>query len=112
MEKDYLKSIGKNELAENITHVSQEKGDGLGYDILSFFSDGRKKYIEVKTTSNQVTSSYNISRNELSFLKENPDQSFIYRLSIQDESEPVLEITLGRDFLNQKELIPISYQVK
>lgn len=112
MEKNYLQSIDKRELAEKVTHVSQEKGDGLGYDILSFFNDGRKKYIEVKTTSSKIKNSYNISRNELSFLKENPDQSFIYRLSIQDEFEPTLEIILARDFITQKELIPTSYQVK
>jgi hypothetical protein len=112
MEKDYLQSIGKYTLASSVNHVSVEQGDGLGYDILSFFSDGRKKYIEVKTTSQSITSSYNISRNELSFLKENPEQSFIYRLSIKDESEPLLEIIVAQDFLIQKELVPISYQVK
>lgn len=46
-----LWEAGARHLAERIDHVSATKGDGLGYDILSFESDGRERFIEVKTTA-------------------------------------------------------------
>lgn len=42
---------GARHLANRIEHVSVTKGDGLGYDIVSFESDGRERFIEVKTTA-------------------------------------------------------------
>jgi hypothetical protein len=42
---------GVRSLAERIEHVSATKGDGLGYDIVSFEADGRERFIEVKTTA-------------------------------------------------------------
>lgn len=41
---------GKRSLANRIEHVAQTKGDGLGYDILSFEESGQERLIEVKTT--------------------------------------------------------------
>ncbi|MBS3999253.1 MAG: DUF3883 domain-containing protein [Desulfobulbaceae bacterium] len=49
-EKEFLETHGKKTLAEKVEHVAKNKGDGLGYDILSFDLDGEPKYIEVKTT--------------------------------------------------------------
>jgi hypothetical protein len=46
-----LWEAGARHLAERIEHVSATKGDGLGYDILSFENDGRERFIEVKTTA-------------------------------------------------------------
>ena len=34
-----------------LEHVSQSRGDGLGYDVVSFEADGRERFIEVKTTT-------------------------------------------------------------
>ena len=42
---------GARQLADRIEHVSVTKGDGLGYDIVSFELDGRERFIEVKTTA-------------------------------------------------------------
>ena len=46
-----LWTAGARQLAERIEHVAATKGDGLGYDILSFDADGRERFIEVKTTA-------------------------------------------------------------
>lgn len=46
-----LWEAGARDLAERIEHVSATKGDGLGYDIVSFDLDGRERFIEVKTTA-------------------------------------------------------------
>lgn len=42
---------GHRDLADRIEHVSRTRGDGLGYDILSFEASGRERLIEVKTTA-------------------------------------------------------------
>ena len=36
-----LAQMGKQRLADQVEHVSVSRGDGLGYDVLSFESDGR-----------------------------------------------------------------------
>lgn len=51
-ERWYLGSQGRADLAEKVEWVSDTRGDGLGYDILSFDpATGAEIYIEVKTTN-------------------------------------------------------------
>lgn len=42
IEKKYLTSINREDLSQKVEHRSKNQGDGLGYDILSFFEDGRE----------------------------------------------------------------------
>lgn len=49
-EKQRLNSLGRNDLAEKVKHLSMI-GDGYGFDILSYEANGTKKYIEVKGSS-------------------------------------------------------------
>ncbi len=53
LEAEYrrLWQAGRKPLAERIEHVSETLGDGLGYDVMSFDTDGRERFIEVKTTA-------------------------------------------------------------
>ncbi|NTV41514.1 MAG: DUF3883 domain-containing protein [Candidatus Moranbacteria bacterium] len=106
IEKNYLKEIGKVGLAEKVRHVAKEDGDGLGYDILSFFPDGREKYIEVKSTKNSPDSQFIISRNELSFIQDNSENAFIYRVQITDNDEPKLLVKNSREVFEEMEIIP------
>lgn len=71
---------GAKHLSDRIEHISQSKGDGLGFDILSFDADGRERYIEVKTTSYDSQTPFFISPNELEFSQENSTQFHLYRL--------------------------------
>lgn len=87
IERDFLESVNRKDLADKIRHVSLETGDGLGYDILSFWENGKEKYIEVKSTTVNINLPFNISRNELNFLKEHKEDAFIYRILIT-EKEP------------------------
>ncbi len=50
--------------------VSQEDGDGAGYDIASYTADGRPRLIEVKTTNGWERTPFHISRNELAVADE------------------------------------------
>jgi hypothetical protein len=109
LEKDFLESIGRKDLSDKIRHVSVEDGDGLGYDILSFFGDGKEKYIEVKSTTSSIETPYLISRNELSFLREHLDDSFVCRVVVSDEG-PRYEMRSAR-IVVASELIPTQYLV-
>ena len=60
-----LWEAGNRQLAGRIEHVSRTKGDGLGYDILSFEADGRERLIEVKTTRFGAMTPFFASRREV-----------------------------------------------
>lgn len=115
IEKEYLNSINKEDLAIKVRHVSKDEGDGHGYDILSFFPDGQEKYIEVKSSENTNSTTFKISSNELDFMKRNKDNYQVYRLfnvSNQTNELPTLKIDTANDILNFKKITPSQYIVK
>lgn len=64
-EQTNLRSLGLESLARNVRWVSEEDGDGAGYDISSFNSDGSPRLIEVKTTNGSWDRTpFHISANE------------------------------------------------
>ena len=67
-------------LADRVEHVSRTKGDGLGYDVLSFDASGKERFIEVKTTSFGKETPFFISRNEVEFSRANDAHFHLYRL--------------------------------
>lgn len=75
-----LRAAGRDKLADKVEHVSQSQGDGLGFDVLSFETDGRERFIEVKTTAFGKETPFFISQNEVGFARENPQQFHLYRL--------------------------------
>lgn len=79
-EIDFLTSKGRIDLVNKIIHVSVMIGDGLGYDVLSFDENGNEKKIEVKTTRSDITRPFYLTRNELDFSINNPDNYYLYRL--------------------------------
>lgn len=79
-EIDFLKSNGRNDLANKIIHVSVEKGDGLGYDILSYDLLGNEKKIEVKTTRSDIFRPFYLTKNEKEVSSKNPNNYYLYRL--------------------------------
>ena len=70
----------RRDLAERVDHVSSTKGDGLGFDILSFDSNGDERLIEVKTTRFGPMTPFFASRNEVAVSEERANAYFIYRL--------------------------------
>lgn len=75
-----LTDAGKKKLAERIEHVAVTKGDGLGYDILSFDESGRERLIEVKTTSFGSMTPFFASLREVSVSEERPLEYSLYRV--------------------------------
>lgn len=71
---------GHPELAKKVTWVSQELGDGAGYDILSFDQNGAERFLEVKTTVGHKRTPFFLSRNERDFAEEASERFRIFRL--------------------------------
>jgi hypothetical protein len=64
-ERANLLAAGRTDLAESVRWVSDVDGDGAGYDIRSFDTDGSDRLIEVKTTNGWERTPFHITRNEL-----------------------------------------------
>ncbi len=79
-ERARLKAEGRDDLARKVRWVSQEDGDGAGYDILSFQHTGQERLVEVKTTTGHGRTPFFITANELSVSQERPDNYRIMRL--------------------------------
>lgn len=79
-EKATLAAGGRRDLASNVRWVSQEDGDGLGYDIASYELDGRPRLIEVKTTNGWERTPFYISRNEIAVANLNRTNWCLLRL--------------------------------
>lgn len=75
-----LNALGEHRLADKVDHVSKSKGDGLGYDVLSFDADGKERFIEVKTTTFGRETPFFVSRGELALSHGAKDQFHLYRL--------------------------------
>ena len=79
-ERRRLAQAGRLDLAGRVRWVSQEDGDGAGYDILSFDGAGRERLIEVKTTCGVKTTPFFLTSNERSLADERPADFRLYRL--------------------------------
>lgn len=75
-----LWEAGRRRLAERVDHVSLTRGDGLGYDIVSFETDGRERLIEVKTTAFGSMTPFFASAKEVAVSEETADRFHLYRL--------------------------------
>ena len=79
-ERARLSSLGLETLADRVEHVSVTRGDGLGYDVLSFSPTGRERFIEVKTTQLGPMTPFYVTSNELSFSVDHHDDYSVYRV--------------------------------
>ncbi len=79
-ERASLESVGRHDLARKVRWVSEEDGDGAGYDIASFRADGWVRLVEVKTTNGWERTPFQISRNELAVAEERRSEWCLFRL--------------------------------
>ena len=79
-ERATLMGVGRRDLAERVRWVSEEEGDGAGYDIASFSPGGRSRLIEVKTTNGWERTPFHITRNELAVADKWPAAWHLLRL--------------------------------
>jgi hypothetical protein len=105
-----LASTGHKKLAENVEHVSKTRGDGLGFDVRSFDSNGRDRLIEVKTTSFGKETPFFITKYEVDFSRSQSDYFHLYRV-FEFRKEPRL-FSLKGAVDKHCHLDPITFQGK
>ena len=97
-EKDLLTRSNRPDLVDSICKVP----DFEGYDILSFYPDGSKKYIEVKTTTGTYQRPFFWSWNEKATMTQYKVDYWLYRLYNFDENTDSADFyKLRGDFSNQ-----------
>lgn len=98
-----------------ILHLSEEQGDGAGFDIISLNNDGKDRYIEVKTTRNNLDTPFYMTENERKFfhLHENQNDLFLYRVFNFDKRnrKGKIKIISASELFKDYQFDPISYKV-
>jgi len=109
-----LLHAGQTRLANRIEHVSQTKGDGLGFDLLSYEQDGRERLIEVKTTAYGSSTPFFITPNELKVSNQREANYHVYR-PYNFRKDPKLFVIKGaveRQFLLEPSLYMARFAEK
>lgn len=109
LEKDRLRARGRADLARSVEHVSETRGDGLGFDVLSYTAAGEERFIEVKTTRLGIGWPMVISRNEVALSAEEPERFVLYRVFDIDQARPGL-YELAGDVTRSCALVAESYR--
>jgi hypothetical protein len=107
-ERQRLQLQDRVDLAKKVRWISQELGDGAGYDILSFDHQGNERLLEVKTTVGSDTTPFYITRNELSLSSERPDAFRLCR--VFDFSTQPRMFELAPPLKSFVHLSPLSYE--
>jgi hypothetical protein len=108
-ERQRLTEAGKADLAEKVERISETKGDGAGYDVLSFEVDGTERYIEVKTTNYGKDYPFYISANELDFSEDYSAQYHLYRV-FNFKNSPKMFMLTG-SLKDGYEITPATFRV-
>lgn len=107
-ERERLRQLDRSDLASKIRWISEEDGDGAGYDILSFDAKGKERLIEVKTTVGSEITPFYITRNELSLSSERPDAFRLCRVFEFSSHPRMFELVPPLEKLVH--LSPLSYE--
>jgi hypothetical protein len=107
-ERQRLQQLDRPDLAKKIRWISEELGDGAGYDILSFDASGKERLLEVKTTVGADVTPFYMTRNELSLSAERPDAFRLCRVFDFSTSPRMFELAPPLEKLVH--LSPLSYE--
>ncbi len=95
-----LRDAGQKRLADRVEHVAATKGDGLGYDVLSFEASGRERLIEVKTTPFGAMTPFYVTSNEVNVSEAHAAEYQLYRVFRFDHARLfIVGGSLKREFL-------------
>ena len=107
-EKWNLIRVGKEKMADQVRWISNEEGDGAGFDILSRNLNGTDKYIEVKTTRLGRDTPIFFSNSELQYSISNSDNFHLYRIfNFEKDTKMFLKNGALNKICNS---VPISYK--
>lgn len=107
-ERERLLQLDRSDLAKKVRWISEDDGDGAGFDILSFDEKGKERLLEVKTTVGSEITPFYITRNELSLSSERPDAFRLCRVFEFSKQPRMFELSPPLDELVR--LSPLSYE--
>ncbi|MBM3241004.1 DUF3883 domain-containing protein [Candidatus Poribacteria bacterium] len=98
-EKEWLRDAGRDDLSAKVAWVSKTD-DTCGYDILSYYQDGREKYIEVKTTDDENDLQFPMSLQEWRAASDTKMQAdyYIYRVIIDKTNKSAKVIIIKNPY--------------
>ena len=111
MERERLQKISPA-LAQLVIPYFKLRAASVGYDILSFDDDGVPVFIEVKTTCQDASTEFNLTRNEYDKaekLTKRGNQYLIYRLSGWGTSSQRLDVMSFQEMMHGRQIIPSEY---
>jgi hypothetical protein len=92
IEKKKLEKVNRPDLLKQVRWVSEDEGDGAGYDILSFDADGRERLIEVKTTNGAARTPFFLSENECQRAAASAESWRLYRVHLFAQTPRIFTI--------------------
>lgn len=92
LERKSLSQRDRDDLANKVRWVSQEDGDGAGFDILSFDAAGNERLIEVKTTNGAAKTPFFLSRNEREVSDARRDTWHLYRVHLFSQKPQIFTV--------------------
>jgi hypothetical protein len=110
VEKRRLLSFGRDDLAAKVEWVAVTRGDGLGFDVLSFDADDdSEQYIEVKTTGLGKHFPFYVTATEVRCSEDCPERFRLYR--VFDFARTPRMYVVGGSLSRECHLEPVSYRV-
>ncbi len=107
-ERYRLSMAGHENLAAKVEHVAKTQGDGLGFDVLSFDTEGNERFLEVKTTTFARETPFFASASEVRFAQQNAERFALCRLF--DFRKSAKCFTLPGPMQNHCALDPFSFR--
>lgn len=110
--KDETEKLNDCGILKEVEHVAITKGDGLGYDVVSYDENGKEILIEVKTTSTNRVDGFYLSPKEIEMSKE--DNYKIYRIYNLDMKTGNYDVKIfdNKEIQEMFRFVPISYRVE
>jgi predicted RNA-binding protein len=107
-ERERLTNAGRPDLGAKVERISETRGDGAGYDVLSFNEDGSERHIEVKTSNFGKSFPFDITANELAYSADCPERYYLYRV-FNFKKKPKLFMLQGS--LSKYNPTPTAYKI-
>jgi hypothetical protein len=109
LERSRLRALGAGELAERVEHASVVRGDGCGFDVLSFEPGGAPLHVEVKTTRSGEWTPFMVTARERAFSRDFSESYSLYRV-FTFASRPRLFKLRGDLGTSCRRLVPQSWR--
>jgi hypothetical protein len=91
-ERKRLTALERPDLAGKVTWVSEDQGDGAGFDILSYEPSGAQRLIEVKTTNGAAATPFFLTRNEYEVAAERQKDWHLYRVHLFAQTPSIFTV--------------------